>query len=123
MLPGERFQVGVSGAGSVSRVSFIKTGSTTHSFNMDQRYLQLPFTANGGLLDVQLPSRAGDVPPGYYMLFVLNEQGVPSVARMVRVGITTRGCRSPGPDFTPAAGGTGGGPSCSPARPTKCSSA
>ena len=28
----------------------------------------------------------GDVPPGYYMLFVLDGQGVPSVARMVRVG-------------------------------------
>ena len=89
VLPGASFQVGVSGAGNVSRVSFIKTGSVTHSFNMDQRYLQLPFTANGGLLTAQLPSRAGDVPPGYYMLFVLNEQGVPSVARMVRVGITT----------------------------------
>jgi hypothetical protein len=53
------FQVG-SAAPALSRVSFIKTGSTTHSFNMDQRYLQLPFTANGALLDVQLPSRAGD---------------------------------------------------------------
>ncbi len=62
VVAGDRFQVGVAAAG-VSRVSFIKTGSTTHSFNMDQRYLSLPFTANGGLLDVQLPSRAGDVPP------------------------------------------------------------
>ena len=42
------------------------------------------------------------------MLFVLNAQGVPSVARMVRVGITTT---DPGTsDFIPAAGGNGGGP-------------
>ncbi|HEX5163351.1 MAG TPA: putative Ig domain-containing protein [Steroidobacteraceae bacterium] len=108
VMPGQLFQVGFSGASSISRVSFIKTGSTTHSNNMDQRYLQLPFTANGNLLDVQLPSRAGDVPPGYYMLFVLNSQGVPSVARMVRVGITTA---DPGTgDFIAAAGGNGGGP-------------
>ena len=106
VMPGDRFQVGVSGG--VSRVSFIKTGSTTHSFNMDQRYLQLPFSANGALLDVQLPSRAGDLPPGYYMLFVLNAQGVPSVARVVRVGITTT--EPPASDFTPAVGGAGGGP-------------
>jgi YVTN family beta-propeller protein len=106
VMPGDRFQVGVAGASSVSRVSFIKTGSTTHSFNMDQRYLQLPFTANGALLDVQLPSRAGDVPPGYYLLFVLNGQGVPSVARMVRVGITVTD--PPAADFIAAAGGTGG---------------
>ena len=108
VMPGQLFQVGYSDASSISRVSLIKTGSTTHSNNMDQRYLQLPFTANGALLDVQLPSRAADVPPGYYMLFVLNAQGVPSVARMVRVGITTT--ETPPSDFTPAAGGNGGGP-------------
>lgn len=106
VMPGDRFQVGVAGASSVSRVSFIKTGSTTHSFNMDQRYLQLPFTANGALLDVQLPSRAGELPPGYYLLFVLNGQGVPSVARVVRVGISVTD--PPDADFIAAAGGTGG---------------
>ena len=107
VMPGQLFQVGFSGAGNVSRVSFIKTGSTTHSNNMDQRSLQLPFTANGNLLDVQLPSRAGDLPPGYYMLFVLDAQGVPSVARIVRVGITTTDTGTS--DFIPAAGGNGGG--------------
>ncbi len=107
VVAGDRFQVGYSGAG-VSRVAFIKTGSTTHSVNMDQRYLSLPYTANGALLDVQLPSRAGEVPPGYYMLFVLDGQGVPSVARMVRVGVSATGPETP--DFTPAAGGAGGGP-------------
>jgi len=75
---------------------------------MDQRQIQLPFSANGALLDVQLPSRAGDLPPGYYLLFVLNDQGVPSVARTVRVGITTQ--EPPAQDFTPVAGGAGGGP-------------
>jgi YVTN family beta-propeller protein len=108
VVAGDRFAVGVAGASSVSRVSFIKTGSTTHSVNMDQRYLSLPFTANGALLDVQLPSRAGDVPPGYYMLFVLDGQGVPSVARMMRVGVSASGPETP--DFTPSAGGTGGVP-------------
>ena len=94
-MPGERLPIGVRGRGHVSRVSFIKTGSATHSVNMDQRFIQLPFTANGGTARRQLPSRAGDVPPGYYMLFVLNDQGVPSVARMVRVGNTT-GSADPG---------------------------
>lgn len=108
VVAGDRFAVGISGAASVSRVSFIKTGSTTHSVNMDQRYLSLPFTANGALLDVQLPSRAGDLPPGYYMLFVLDGRGVPSVSRMVRVGIAATGPATP--DFTPTAGGAGGGP-------------
>ncbi|HEX6638619.1 MAG TPA: putative Ig domain-containing protein [Steroidobacteraceae bacterium] len=108
VVAGDRFQVGVSGAASISRVSFIKTGSTTHSVNMDQRYLSLPFTANGALLDVQLPSRAGEVPPGYYLLFVLDGQGVPSVSRMVRVGISASPPATP--DFTPTPGGAGGAP-------------
>src|SRR5262245_61893067 len=50
---GQIFSVGVSG--TVSRVSLVKTGSVTHSFNMDQRYLDLPFTATGAMLDVQAP--------------------------------------------------------------------
>jgi len=108
VVPGATFQVGYAGAGGISRVSFIKTGSITHSVNMDQRQIQLPFSANGALLDVQLPSRAGDLPPGYYLLFVLNDQGVPSVARTIRVGITTQ--EPPALDFTPVAGGAGGGP-------------
>jgi YVTN family beta-propeller protein len=108
VMPGDLIAVGFSGAASISRVSLIKTGSTTHSFNMDQRYIELPFTTSGATLDVQLPSRAGDLPPGYYMLFVLSSQGVPSVARMVRVGITVT--TPPASDFTPGVGGAGGGP-------------
>ncbi len=58
VMPGDHMSIGYSGAASISKVSFIKTGSTTHSVNMDQRYIQLPFTANGALLDAQLPTRA-----------------------------------------------------------------
>ena len=31
-----------------------------------------------------MPSNRNDVPPGYYMLFIVNSQGVPSVASFVR---------------------------------------
>ena len=107
VVPGDHMSIGYSDASSISKVSLIKTGSTTHSFNMDQRYIELPFTANGALLDAQLPSRPGDLPPGYYMLFVLNPQGVPSEARVVRVGVVVT--PPPIPDYTATAGGTGGG--------------
>lgn len=71
-----------------ARVVLIKTGATTHGLNMDQRFVELPFTAPGGssstaTLDVRMPSNAADVPPGYYLLFVLNANGVPSRARTV----------------------------------------
>ena len=79
--------VSVANAASVSRVTLVKTSATTHSFNMDQRFLELTFAANGLNLSVQAPARAADATPGYYMLFVFNETGVPSVAKIIRLGI------------------------------------
>ena len=72
-------------ASRIASVSLIRLGSVTHSFNMDQRYLQLPFTANGGSLTVQTPANANLAPPGYYMLFIVDTTGVPSVAATMRV--------------------------------------
>ncbi len=86
---GSVLPVSVENASSVSRVTLVKTGSATHSFNMDQRFLELTFNANGTNLSVQAPTRAADATPGYYMLFVFNESGVPSIAKIVRLGISS----------------------------------
>jgi len=73
-----------------SRVTFVKTGSVTHSWNMDQRFVDLPFTAGAnGALSVQIPARASDVPPGMWMMFVFDDAGVPSVAKIVRVNVAS----------------------------------
>ena len=42
-------------------------------------------TVRGVGLDVRAPAGPGAAPPGYYMLFVLDADGTPSVARWVRV--------------------------------------
>ena len=86
---GKTFGVDVANAASVSRITLVKTGSMSHSFNMDQRFLDLTFKASGSHVAIQAPTRAGEAPPGYYMLFVFNEAGVPSIAKMVRMGIAT----------------------------------
>ena len=57
----------------------------THSFNMDQRFLELPFTRSGNQLLVTAPANLNLAPPGRYLLFVLDAQGVPSMARIVAV--------------------------------------
>jgi len=82
---GETFFIGTSGAGSVTKVSLMRLPSVTHGFNQDQRriYLQ-PTLTNGGVF-VTVPSSPNQCPPGYYMLFVLNSAGVPSVAEIIRV--------------------------------------
>jgi YVTN family beta-propeller protein len=84
---GSTFSVSVSGSAAPARVVMIKTGAVTHGFNMDQRFVELPFVAQGAALSVQAPTRAADAPPGFYLLFVLDAAGVPSVARMVRVNV------------------------------------
>ena len=86
---GKTFGIDIANAANVSRVTLVKTGSTTHSFNMDQRFLDLTFKASGTHVAVQAPTRAGEAPPGYYMLFVFDDAGVPSVAKIVRMGIAT----------------------------------
>jgi len=83
---GKVIAVDVSNATSVSRVTLVKTGASTHSYNMDQRFVDLTFGANGLHLSVQMPSHASDATPGYYQLFVFDQAGVPSVARVIRMG-------------------------------------
>ena len=84
---GRTVQLTVSSGRPISRVTFIATGAVTHGFNMNQRFVELPFNAQGSTLSVQIPARASDVPPGTWMVFVFDDAGVPSVAKMVRVNV------------------------------------
>jgi len=82
----QTFTVGVKSAAGIQRVTFIKTASVTHSFNFEQRFMELTFTPIAGGLSVQAPSSMFLAPPGNYLLFVIDNQGVPSVAKIVRMG-------------------------------------
>jgi hypothetical protein len=75
----------VDNGAAIARVTLIKTGSVTHSFNMEQRFLELAFTRDGNTLKVRAPANANLATPGRYMLFAINAQGVPSVARLVSI--------------------------------------
>ncbi|HIV72618.1 MAG TPA: DUF1929 domain-containing protein [Candidatus Aquabacterium excrementipullorum] len=81
----QSFKVDVSATG-ISRVTLVKTGSATHTVDFDQRFLPLDFSASGKTLTVTAPSAAEIAPPGYYMLFVFDSAGVPSVARILKLG-------------------------------------
>jgi YVTN family beta-propeller protein len=84
---GRTYTVDVSGAGPAARVVLVKHGSVTHSWNMEQRFVELSFAASGNRLSVQAPTRAADAPPGFYMMFVLDANGAPSVAKSVRINV------------------------------------
>ncbi len=88
---GRTVQLGISSGRPIARVTFVATGSVTHGWNMNQRFVELPFatqtTAQGTTLQVQIPARASDVPPGFWMVFAIDDNGVPSVAKLVRVNV------------------------------------
>ncbi len=86
---GETFFVDFTDAADISRVTMVKGGSVTHSWNMEQRFVELTFVRSGSRLRVQAPTRAADAPPGFWMLYALNEAGVPSIARVVKVNVAS----------------------------------
>ncbi|HJV98506.1 MAG TPA: galactose oxidase-like domain-containing protein [Arthrobacter sp.] len=95
-------------AGSIQSVSLIRTGSVTHAFDQNARALSLSFTQAPGGLSVQMPANGNYAPPGHYMLSIVNSNGVPSVASMVRFPAPFEDTVAPtAPAGLSAAGSTG----------------
>jgi hypothetical protein len=70
----------------VTRASLIRPAAVTHSSDPNQRFVELPMTVNGNNLDLHMPNNSNLAPPGWYMLFVHGANGVPSVAKWIKVG-------------------------------------
>jgi galactose oxidase len=83
---GETFTVTTSYAAQITQVRWIRLGSVTHAFDASQRANTLTFSHGSGLVRVTTPSNSRRAPPGYYLLFLLNRNGVPSVGKIVKVG-------------------------------------
>src|SRR5262249_851242 len=71
----------------IDRAVLMAPGATTHGFDMHQRYVRLRVldSVDGTGIDVAAPPSPSVAPPGYYMLFLIDKQGVPSVASWVKV--------------------------------------
>ena len=82
---GSNFTVETPDAASIVMVSFIRLGSVTHAFDMNQRFQRLGFVADATGLTIAAPNNRNITPPGHYMLFILNQSGVPSVATIIRI--------------------------------------
>jgi hypothetical protein len=82
---GASFRVLTPDAAAITHVSFIRLGSVTHAFDENQRFQRLAFTADGTGLTVTAPSSSNRAPPGHYMLFILNGNDVPSVAKIIQI--------------------------------------
>ena len=99
---GASFQVQTPDAANISSVVLMKNGAATHAFDMDQRMIGLSFTVAGGALTVTAPPNGNIAPPGYYMLFLMNNSGVPSIAKFVQLSLSPNGAPPTGTITNPA---------------------
>ncbi len=89
VVGGQTFFVGTPDAANITAVNWISPAATTHTFNQNQRFNHLSFTPTTGGLNVTPPANANMAAPGYYMVFLINNSGVPSVGAFVNVSYTS----------------------------------
>ena len=74
----------VTGTVGIQEFSLIRLSSATHSTNNEQRRIPVTFSGNGSY-NLSIPNR-NLLPPGFYMLFAIDSNGVPSIAQTIKVG-------------------------------------
>jgi galactose oxidase-like protein/Calx-beta domain-containing protein/Kelch motif protein len=82
---GNTFLISTPNAADIGGVSMIRLASVTHSFDQNQRFLWLSFSATAKNLSVTAPATGNVAPPGHYMLFILNSNRVPSAGRIIQI--------------------------------------
>ncbi|MBW0136966.1 DUF1929 domain-containing protein [Pseudonocardia abyssalis] len=83
---GETMTVATPDAERIDRARLIRPSAATHVTDLEQRSVALDVEKRpDGTLGLAVPAEATLAPPGFYMLFLVDDQGTPSVARWVQV--------------------------------------
>ncbi|MEH2238294.1 galactose oxidase-like domain-containing protein [Nostoc sp.] len=83
---GLQFTIQTAQAANIKWVSLIRPMATTHSCDTEQRLVDVPINSrNATSLNVTLTNNRNIAPPGWYMLFITNNNGTPSVATWTRL--------------------------------------
>ncbi|MEV6545618.1 galactose oxidase early set domain-containing protein [Streptomyces sp. NPDC051665] len=69
----------------IAKAELIRPAAVTHSSDPNQRFVDLPLSVNGDTVDLNVTSNPNLAPPGWYMLFAVDANGVPSVAKWVHL--------------------------------------
>lgn len=80
-----KFKITTTDASTITRVALVRPSATTHADDFDQRYVDLPFTLGSGTITATTPANGSQAPPGYYMLVIVNSNGIPSVMPFLRL--------------------------------------
>ncbi len=83
---GSSFEIKTASAKDIRSVAMIRPSATTHCVNTDQRYVGLEFESNGSFKIVaSVPSNMNLLPKGFYMLFIVTEDRIPSIGKFVQI--------------------------------------
>ena len=85
---GAKISVNHPSGNNITRVTLIKTGAVTHAFNMEQRFIEADFTDTSSGVRVTIPDSANIATPGYYLMHLIDNQGVPSEGHIIRISET-----------------------------------
>jgi len=69
----------------IVKAELIRPAAVTHSSDPNQRFVDLPLSVDGDNVDLNVTSNPNMAPPGWYMLFAVDANGVPSVAKWVHL--------------------------------------
>ncbi|MFJ5261189.1 galactose oxidase-like domain-containing protein [Streptomyces sp. NPDC088387] len=69
----------------IAKAELIRPAAVTHSSDPNQRFVDLPLSVDGNNIDLNVTSNPNLAPPGWYMLFAVDANGVPSVAEWVHL--------------------------------------
>jgi hypothetical protein len=89
---GDTFEIETPQAREIMWAELIRPTSTTHSWAMEQRLVDLPIERRRDLcrLRVRVPRDPALATPGWYMLFLVNRNRVPSAARWIHLSGAVR---------------------------------
>lgn len=92
---GQRFLVDSDDAPRITSVVLMRPGDVTHAFNQEQRYVPLPYSVDAGSnkLVVDAPAHFNLAPVGHYLLFIVDQDSVPSIGRWIKLTQSVSGSK------------------------------
>ena len=84
----QRFRLVSREARRIARVTWIRLPATTHAFDSNQRFDEIAVARSATAPDVlrlTAPSNPNLMPPGHYLVTIIDDLGVPSVSKTVQL--------------------------------------
>jgi hypothetical protein len=82
---GQTFEVATANKAQVTDVRWIRLGAVTHAFDAGELANTLSFSVTPTGVSVTAPASPNLAPPGFYQLFILNRNGVPSEGKVIKI--------------------------------------